>query len=60
MSCLVLSRKTGERLFINGREIEICVVDIRADRVRLSIVAPESVSVNREEVLIGKEGCAGK
>lgn len=60
MSRLVLSRKAGERLFINGREIEIFVVDIRSDRVRLSIIAPESVTVNREEVLIDKEGGAGK
>ena len=46
---LVLSRQTGERLIIDGN-IEVTVVEIRPDRVKLGIVAPPEVSVHREEV----------
>lgn len=33
-----------------GDEIEITVVDIRGDKVRLGITAPRSVQVHRKEV----------
>ena len=46
---LVLSRQRDEKIMI-GDEIEITVVDIRGDKVRLGIVAPRDVSVHREEV----------
>ena len=48
---LVLSRKKNEVIDI-GNEISICVVDIRGDKVRLGIVAPKDVSVNRREVTL--------
>jgi carbon storage regulator len=46
---LVLSRQAGEQLMIAG-EIEVTVVEIRADRVKLGISAPPDVPVHREEV----------
>lgn len=46
---LVLSRKKDEKLII-GEEIEVMVVDIRGDRVRLGIAAPKNLTVHREEV----------
>jgi len=46
---LVLSRQRDESIMI-GDEIEITVVDIRGDKVRLGINAPKSVSVHRKEV----------
>lgn len=46
---LILSRKTNERIII-GENIEIAVVDIRGDQVKLGIVAPKSVKVYRQEV----------
>jgi carbon storage regulator len=46
---LVLSRQAGERVIIDGN-IEVTVVEIRPDRVKLGIVAPPEVSVHREEV----------
>ena len=54
---LVLSRKKDERIMIN-HDIIITVIDIRGDKVRLGIQAPEGVSVHREEVYeaIKKEG----
>lgn len=46
---LVLSRKKNERIRI-GDDIEITVVEIRGDKVRLGITAPRTVPVHREEV----------
>jgi carbon storage regulator len=46
---LVLSRQRDERIVI-GDEVEVVVVDIRGDKVRLGIVAPNTVSVHRKEV----------
>ena len=48
---LVLSRKKNEVIDI-GNEISICVVEVRGDKVRLGIVAPKDVSVNRREVTL--------
>ncbi|MSR56534.1 MAG: carbon storage regulator [Planctomycetaceae bacterium] len=46
---LVLSRKVGERIIIEPG-IEISVVDVRAGRVRIGIVAPAHVGIRRTEV----------
>ena len=46
---LVLSRQRDEVIKI-GDDIEITVVDIRGDKVRLGITAPKEVQVHRKEV----------
>jgi carbon storage regulator len=46
---LVLSRQRDETIMI-GDEIEITVVDIRGDKVRLGISAPTRIAVHRKEV----------
>ena len=46
---LVLSRLRDETIMI-GDEIEITVVDIRGDKVRLGITAPPRIAVHRKEV----------
>ncbi|MBL0927926.1 MAG: carbon storage regulator CsrA [Phycisphaerales bacterium] len=46
---LVLSRQRDETIMI-GDDIEITVVDIRGDKVRLGITAPARVAVHRKEV----------
>ena len=46
---LVLSRQRDETIII-GDTIEITVVDIRGDKVRLGINAPKQVQVHRKEV----------
>ncbi|MFG0326085.1 MAG: carbon storage regulator CsrA [Phycisphaerales bacterium JB037] len=46
---LVLSRQRDETIMI-GDEIEITVVDIRGDKVRLGITAPTCIAVHRKEV----------
>ena len=46
---LVLSRQRDETIMI-GDDIQITVVDIRGDKVRLGINAPAKVTVHRKEV----------
>ena len=46
---LVLSRKKNESIVINDN-INIVVVEIRGDKVRLGIEAPKEVPVHRREV----------
>ena len=46
---LVLSRQRDETIMI-GDDIEITVVDIRDDKVRLGINAPRDIMVHRKEV----------
>jgi carbon storage regulator len=46
---LVLSRQRDETIMI-GDDIEVTVVDIRGDKVRLGINAPKEVAVHRKEV----------
>jgi cytosine deaminase len=46
---LVLSRQRDQAIMI-GDDIEVSVVDLRGDKVRLGINAPRSVSVHRKEI----------
>lgn len=46
---LVLSRQRDETIMI-GDEIELTVVDIRGDKVRLGIKAAPHIAVHRKEV----------
>ena len=46
---LVLSRQLDESIII-GDEIVVTVVDIRGDKVRLGIQAPNHIPVHRQEV----------
>jgi len=46
---LVLSRQRDETIMI-GNDVEITVVDIRGDKVRLGINAPRQIHVHRKEV----------
>jgi carbon storage regulator len=48
---LVLSRKLGERIVINGH-IVVVVVKIDRNQVRLGIDAPKDVPVHREEITL--------
>lgn len=46
---LVLSRRVGEEIVINDN-ICVRVVAVKGDRVRLSVIAPRDVTVDRAEV----------
>lgn len=46
---LVLSRKKSETILI-GDDVEVMVVELRGDKVRIGVSAPRDVSVDRSEV----------
>lgn len=46
---LVLTRRVNEAIVIDGN-IEIRIVSIKGDKVRIGINAPDDVCVDREEV----------
>jgi carbon storage regulator len=52
---LVVSRGKKEKIVIgDGGLIEIVVVEIRGDKVRLGIIAPPDIPVDREEIYVAK------
>lgn len=46
---LVLTRKEDESIMI-GDEIEVKILDIKENQVKVGIVAPREVTVHRQEV----------
>ncbi|OES46052.1 carbon storage regulator CsrA [Domibacillus iocasae] len=48
---LVLTRKPGESLMI-GDEIEITVVAVSGDQVKLGINAPKHIDIHRKEIYV--------
>lgn len=47
---LVLTRSIGERLIIGDDEIQLTVLDINGNQVRIGIDAPRHIPIHREEV----------
>ncbi len=48
---LVLTRKTGESIQI-GDNIEIKVISIQGDQIKLGIDAPKHIDIHRKEVYL--------
>jgi carbon storage regulator len=46
---LVLSRKIGEKIIVD-QQTTIIVLRVSVNRVKLGVVAPRNVSINREEI----------
>ena len=46
---LILTRRVGETLMI-GDNVDVTVLGIRGNQVRIGINAPKDVSVHREEI----------
>lgn len=46
---LILSRKTNQKICV-GDSIEITVIEVRGDQVKLGLKAPRSVKVFRKEI----------
>lgn len=46
---LILSRKSGETLVINN-EIEVKIIEINGDKVKIGIEAPKNVKILRQEL----------
>jgi carbon storage regulator len=48
---LVLTRKKDQTIIIN-ENIEVTVLDVQGDQVRIGINAPRDVSIHRKEVFL--------
>lgn len=48
---LVLSRQINESIMI-GDAIEVTIVDIKGDKVRIGIAAPKDIPVHRKEIYL--------
>ncbi|MBO4414730.1 MAG: carbon storage regulator CsrA [Lachnospiraceae bacterium] len=48
---LALSRKTNESVMI-GNDIEISILEIKGDQVKIGIKAPKNVPIFRKEIFI--------
>jgi carbon storage regulator len=48
---LVLTRKKNESIVLNDN-IEITIVDVQGDQVRVGINAPKSISIYRKEIFL--------
>ncbi len=46
---LALTRKKGESLIVNNN-VEITVLEVRGDQVKIGIKAPKDVSIYRKEI----------
>lgn len=46
---LVLARKVNESIMI-GDEIEVVIIDIKGDQVKVGVNAPKRISVHRKEI----------
>ena len=46
---LILTRKVGETLMI-GDEIEVTILSLKGNQVRIGVNAPKDVPVHREEI----------
>ena len=48
---LALSRKKGEAIMV-GNNVEISILDIKGDQIKIGIQAPKEILVYRKEVYI--------
>lgn len=46
---LVLTRRTGEAITI-GDNVEVRILEVNGEKVRVGIEAPQEIAVHREEV----------
>jgi carbon storage regulator len=57
---LILTRRVGETITI-GDDVEVKVLGVKGNQVRIGVAAPKEVSVHREEIydIIQQEKTAG-
>jgi carbon storage regulator len=58
---LILTRRNGEAIMV-GDDIQVTVLDVKGNQVRIGVTAPKDMRVDREEVRerIDAEGAAGR
>lgn len=49
---LIITRRVGESLMIDGRTVTVTVLGVKGNQVRIAVNAPKEMSVHREEVLL--------
>lgn len=47
---LILTRRIGETVMIDGNTVQVLVMGVKGNQVKLGIEAPINVSVHREEI----------
>ena len=52
---LVLTRRIGERIFIDNGQIEIALLYTRGNQVAFGIQAPRHIDVDRKEIFLSKQ-----
>lgn len=48
---LALSRRIGESIMI-GKDVEVTIIEVKGEQVRLGISAPKSVPIHRKEIYL--------
>ena len=56
---LILTRRVGETVVI-GNDVDITVLGVKGNQVRLGVKAPREISVHREEIYKRIKGESGK
>lgn len=51
---LVLTRRKGQQIMINKGSIQLKVLKIDGDNIRLGIHAPQGIDIDREEIFLKK------
>jgi len=46
---LILTRRIGERIFV-GDDVQIIVLGVKGNQVRIGVQAPKHITVHREEI----------
>jgi len=49
MGMLALTRKKGESIMV-GDNVELIVLGVQGEQVKLGIIAPKSISIHRKEI----------
>lgn len=51
---LILSRKIGERVLIDDAAIQVKILDVKGNNVRIGFEAPKGMDIDREEIYAKK------
>jgi len=54
MGMLILTRKPGESIIMDGGKITIKILSLNGSEISLGCTAPKDVSINREEIHLQK------